>query len=799
MGLLNTPSSLVTAKRQYSPLRILCFLVLLIYLAETVTMVILYILDLPGFVAASLLDGAIMLVLIFPALYLLQLKPLLNQMEERAQVEQALRTSETHLKRVMEALPVGVLIIDKDGYVIHGNSASKGIWAGVRYGSISEYVEYKGWWAETGKRIEPEEWAAVRAITLGETSLNEEIKIQAFDGAQKTILNSAIPILDKNNLLQGAVIVNQDITERKQAEIHLESQNQKLLALSNAEQKQRQLAESLVQATIALNSSLKLEEVLDSILEQIDRAIPFQMADIALVENRILRVVGYRAAEGYPQAIGAISNSYPLNNFPLLSTASSKRQSIFITDTRDSPAWQPAPGLEWVLSFAAAPLIIDDQVIGFINLNSDRPGYFDEEKANRLTAFAVPAALAIQNARLYMKESHARQVAETLGIATQALTQTLDLEKVIDTLLENIDAILNADIAGIALLEGETRLTARRVIGSESSVDTDQILSIVLDSKSSPIVQRLLSSHKSVQVPDTSTYPDWNQLPGLEQVRSWLLVPLIAGKKVIGVVGLGNIEAGNFTHEQIQWAELLSGQAAMAVQNAWLFGQVRSSSERLQSLARKLVELQESERAHIARELHDEAGQALSSLKLSLGRLEQDPDCPQHIRLRLLNLNSVADVVLDDLHRLAMDLRPVALDHLGLVAALEQFANHLNSERLSVQFKAVGFDSERLPKDVETSLYRIVQEALTNVLRHAHASNVGILVERNGGRVKLFVEDNGIGFSPNEVEKGERLGLVGMRERAEMFDGSLSIESSLESGTSIIVEVPDAYSYAGRR
>jgi signal transduction histidine kinase len=273
----------------------------------------------------------------------------------------------------------------------------------------------------------------------------------------------------------------------------------------------------------------------------------------------------------------------------------------------------------------------------------------------------------------------------------------------------------------------------------------------------------------------------------------------VAGDKVIGVVGLGNIEPDNFTNEQIQWAEVLAGQAAMAIQNAWLFEQVRSSSERLQSLARKLVELQESERYHIARELHDEAGQALSSLKMNLGRLEQDPDCPEHIRRRLLDLKSVADGVLEELHRLAMDLRPAALDHLGLVAALEQLAGHLNSERLSVQFKAVGFDGGRLPRDVETSLYRIVQEALTNILRHAHASDVGILLERSGGRVKLFVEDDGVGFTPDQVENGEQLGLVGMRERAEMFGGSLSIESSPGSGTSIIVEVPDADSYSHHR
>jgi len=141
-----------------------------------------------------------------------------------------------------------------------------------------------------------------------------------------------------------------------------------------------------------------------------------------------------------------------------------------------------------------------------------------------------------------------------------------------------------------------------------------------------------------------------------------------------------------------------------------------------------------------------------------------------------------------------MDLRPVTLDHLGLVAALEQYVGNLPSDRLTVRFKAVGFDHDRLPRDVETSLYRIVQEALTNVLCHAHASHVGILLERAADRVRLFVEDDGIGFSPEVIERTDRLGLVGMRERAEMLGGSLTIESTPGRGTSVIVEVPNVNS-----
>jgi signal transduction histidine kinase len=567
-----------------------------------------------------------------------------------------------------------------------------------------------------------------------------------------------------------------------------------LVTQTEAERKQRALAQGLTQSVISLNSSLLPEDVLDTILNQIYRSVSFQQASITLIEGQQLHVAGFRGSEDQPKKSTGLKRSYALDEWPLVQQIHATHRPVLIPDTTQDADWRDIPGLEWVRSYLGAPLIRDRRVIGVINLNGDQPGYFNQESVERLMAFAAPAAMALHNAQLYKAESTARQAAETFSAAAQSLTQTLDLEQIVNALLEHIDAILHADVTSVALLEGETRLTTRAVLNGQGTMDTEQIMSIVLDTTTIPLLQELLSTGKSI----TALEADLNRepLPGLEHIRSWLVVPLVAGDKIIGVVGLGKAEATSFTNEQIQWAEVLAGQGAMAIQNAWLFEQVRSSSDRLQSLARKLVELQEAERYHIARELHDEAGQALSSLKLSLGRLEQDPDCPRHIRRRLLDMKGMVDGVLEELHRLAMDLRPVALDHLGLVAALEQLAGHLNSERLSVQFKAVAIEQQRLPRDLETSLYRIVQEALTNILRHAHAGNVGILLEQTDGWVKLFVEDDGVGFASDESTDGEQLGLVGMRERAEMFGGSLSIESSPGSGTAIIVEVPHVASYS---
>jgi len=246
-------------------------------------------------------------------------------------------------------------------------------------------------------------------------------------------------------------------------------------------------------------------------------------------------------------------------------------------------------------------------------------------------------------------------------------------------------------------------------------------------------------------------------------------------------------------------AEALAAQAAVAVQNAGLFEQVRTGRERLQALSRRLVEVQETERRHIARELHDEVGQALTTLMVGLRLVERETQLSERAAARVAELKHMTDGVLENLHRLAMDLRPASLDHLGLVAALRQYIETFGRQNdLLVEFASVGLDGERLPPGVETALYRIVQEALTNVARHAQATSVDVLLERRGSQVITVIEDNGVGFDPKEAARSGRLGLFGMQERVEMLGGTLLVESSVGAGTTVVAEVPYAHSNSDR-
>jgi PAS domain S-box-containing protein len=400
----------------------------------------------------------------------------------------------------------------------------------------------------------------------------------------------------------------------------------------------------------------------------------------------------------------------------------------------------------------------------------------------------------------YEAEQRARRVAEELREATIALTRSLDRETVLTTLLDRLRRMVPYDRASVMLLEEASRVSVRAVFEGGEVVPRKVGARAELDPGDHPIVQDILKSGKAVLIPDLRARPETRRLAADRSSEvSWMGVPLFARGDVAGLFTLSKREPGFFNQEHVRLAEAMSSQASVAVENAVLFEQMQASTARMQKLSRRLVEAQESERRHIARELHDEAGQALASLRFGLRLLEREIDEGGSVAGRVSELMQRTDAVIDGLHRLTMDLRPASLDHLGLEAALRQYTRTAGVKYgLAMRYKSRGFKGARLPARVETALYRIVQEAMTNVVRHAEATRVDVLVEKRGDRVSLVVEDDGVGFTPSSAPHGEHLGLLGVRERAEELGGTLTIESAPGAGTTLVVEVGTADPYPDR-
>lgn len=220
---------------------------------------------------------------------------------------------------------------------------------------------------------------------------------------------------------------------------------------------------------------------------------------------------------------------------------------------------------------------------------------------------------------------------------------------------------------------------------------------------------------------------------------------------------------------------------------------LREEEERRRELLRRIVFAQEDERRRIARDLHDQFGQQATTLILQLALLKEGHGEAEREREHIATLETIAQQLDSDIDYLVRELRPTALDDLGLQAALTKHAQSWSKHSgVNVEFHASGMERDRLTPEIETTLYRIVQEALNNVAKHARAGKVDIILERRADSVSLIIEDNGVGFDPQQISGANNggFGLIGIRERAALVGGTVEIESHPGTGVSVFVRIP---------
>lgn len=284
-------------------------------------------------------------------------------------------------------------------------------------------------------------------------------------------------------------------------------------------------------------------------------------------------------------------------------------------------------------------------------------------------------------------------------------------------------------------------------------------------------------------------------LLGSEGLQGHLTVPLIAKGRALGVMNLATTaERREFAQEELDILGAISSQIGVAIENARLWEELLRKQEVQHQLLDSIIGAQEEERRRIARELHDDTSQVLTSLVLGLEGLAGESGLSRAAQERADQLRAVASGALEGVHHLSVELRPSALDDAGLVPGIGRYLREYGQRHdLEVDFRTVGVDGLRLLPAAETAVFRIVQEALTNVARHARARGVSVLLERRGADMVAVVEDDGCGFEPDLVASAslrERLGLAGIAERAALVGGRLTMESQPGQGTTIFVTVP---------
>ena len=431
------------------------------------------------------------------------------------------------------------------------------------------------------------------------------------------------------------------------------------------------------------------------------------------------------------------------------------------------------PGHPPMKTFLGTPIVLRGVAYGNLYLTEKEGGAdFTDEDEELVALLSAQAAVAIENARLYESATAWSRQLESLQEISSALVGELDLPRLLQLVVERLRELIDARLVAIALPVADG-LRVEAIASDEPNDLLHQVFT--RESKAGAVLARGRSERVDAVIDDPEVVQDIVRQFG---ATTGLYVPLLAGDGPIGIVFAHDRRGRDprFTNADLRLAEHFGERASVAVD---LSRRVQRDS------LRRVIEGQELERRRLARELHDETGQALTSVLLGLKAVETAADAPA----ALASLRELVVATLQDVRRLAVELRPKALDDFGLVAALERLVETFTEATgISVEFES-QLGAERLPPEVETTLYRIVQEALTNIAKHAGAHRVSVLLVRRPGLVNALIEDDGHGFGRDEEARGG-IGLAGMRERLALLDGRLTIESGPGTGTSLVAEVP---------
>jgi signal transduction histidine kinase len=541
----------------------------------------------------------------------------------------------------------------------------------------------------------------------------------------------------------------------------------------------------LIQVGRGLVSDLDLDSVLERVLEVACELTGARYAALGVLDARrqeLERFIARGIDETTRRAIGDLPRGHGV-----LGTLIRDPRPLRLADVGAHPdSWGFPAGHPPMTTFLGVPIVIRGEAFGNLYLTEKAGGEFDEVDEETMTVLADWAAIAISNAEAH---SVVRGRRDELERAVSGLEATMEiaravgaetrLDRVLELIVKRGRALVKARAMAVLVQDGD-EIVVTAVAGQLDKSHLGRRLRLA-----ESVSGNVLRTGRAERLAD----PPSRIRSGLATeigANAGLYVPLVYQGRALGVLNaFDRLEDGpEFDHEDQRLMESFAASAAVAIATA--------QNAAAQGL-RKSIESAERERAHWARELHDQTLQDLAaiSMRLSSARREDDlGEAHQIIDEVVAEVSSTADT----LRGLISDLRPASLDQLGLLPALETLVERVRShEPLDVQMtvetaREANTEVPRLTPEIESAVYRLVQEALTNVVKHADATTVQVTLIENANMLSVSVCDDGRGFSETSATDG--FGLLGMRERVGLVGGTLEVRSGPGSGTMVSATLP---------
>jgi signal transduction histidine kinase len=547
------------------------------------------------------------------------------------------------------------------------------------------------------------------------------------------------------------------------------------MSVSTSADRERRLRE-LATANVAVGSEASLEDVLQKTVDVAARLVGARYGALGVLDrtgSHLERLF----TTGIDQATRALIGDLP-SDHGVLRVLLREARPVRVSDvTTHQHFYGFPPGHPLMRSFLGVPVFMRGVVYGDLYLAEKKIGEFTEEDEEIVTLLAAQTGITIEKVQIHDGAVRWIQQLETLDELTRSVLEERDVSRLLQLVARRLRELTSARGVLISLPDASGGL---RVAVADGDGIAD-LLGYVHPSTSKHA--RVIARGRSERIDSLLTDPEVDQVVAHRVgAVSALFIPLVSHGKAIGILSAFN-KSGldpRFTDDDVRLAEALGTRAALAIH----------LSERVErETVDAILEAQEAERGRIARELHDETGSALTAFLLGLTAIDEAPTLSEaHHASTALRTN--ARRALENVGRLAFSLRPATLDEFGLGPALKALGTGLEEQRgPRVEFEVDLPAGTRLSAKIETALFRITQEALTNVVKHAEANAVRISIAYRERSVVLAVEDDGRGFSRSQAPRSG-FGLVGMRERAASVNGALGIESKPGAGTRLTVEIP---------